>query len=414
MIGLVDCNNFFVSCERVFDPSLEGVPVVVLSGNDGCVIARSNEAKAMGIQMGVPFFRVRNLYEAGKLRVRSATIILYGDMSQRVMSLVREMAGKTVQYSIDESFMDLTGIQDCRAFGVEMVRKVKKWTGIPVSVGIASSMTLAKVASKFAKRYKGYKGCCMIGDETARVKALRLVSIGDVWGIGRQYAKALNLRGVETAYDFSLWPEREVSALMGVNGVRTWRELNGECCTQVTPPKAARSATQSQTFYKTITDYDELAGLVADFAATTAARIRRHGLRATTLAVWIATDRYHLYEKQYADSAGTRFEVATNDPRETIAAATACLKSIFRPGYAYKQAGVSLGGLQRYMQPTLFDKVDRQGQERLLKSIDAIKAREGNDAIRIAAQSSASAIRHNEFRSPCYTTVLRDIIRVKV
>ena len=123
MIGLVDCNNFFVSCERVFDPSLEGVPVVVLSGNDGCVIARSNEAKAMGIQMGVPFFRVRNLYEAGKLRVRSANIILYGDMSQRVMSLVREMAGKTVQYSIDESFMDLTGIQDCRAFGVEMVRK---------------------------------------------------------------------------------------------------------------------------------------------------------------------------------------------------------------------------------------------------------------------------------------------------
>ena len=231
MVGLVDCNNFFVSCERVFNPALEGVPVVVLSGNDGGVIARINEAKAMGIAMGEPFFKIRSLYKDGTLKVCSSNIRLYGDMSKRVMGILRSKTVKTEVYSIDEAFISLEGIPEPADYCRNLVKTIRRSTGIPVSIGIANTKTLAKMASKFAKQYPGYKGCCTIDSDERRTKALKLFPIGNVWGIGRQNKKALNLRGVSTAYDFTLWSEQKVRELLGITGVATWRELQGLRCT---------------------------------------------------------------------------------------------------------------------------------------------------------------------------------------
>ena len=413
MVGLVDCNNFFVSCERVFNPALEGVPVVVLSGNDGCVIARSNEAKAMGIAMGEPFFKIRSLYKDGTLKVCSSNIRLYGDMSKRVMGILRSKTVKTEVYSIDEAFISLEGIPEPADYCRNLVKTIRRSTGIPVSIGIANTRTLAKMASKFAKQYPGYKGCCTIDSDERRTKALKLFPIGNVWGIGRQNKKALNLRGVSTAYDFTLWSEQKVRELLGITGVATWRELQGLPCTHESRNTTEKSVTHSQSFRKAITDYSELSSLVADFAATVAERLRRHGCRAGRIEVYIRTDRFGDLAHFYANTAAARFEVPTNDPREAIKAAAECLTKIFKDGYAYKKAGVTLteiskGGIQQ----SFFDTIDREKQERLLQALDAIKRTEGKQSIRVAAQGDGNAARYSEFRSPSYTLCLDDVIKV--
>ena len=254
MVGLVDCNNFFVSCERVFNPALEGVPVVVLSGNDGCVIARSNEAKAMGIAMGEPFFKIRSLYKNGTLKVCSSNIRLYGDMSKRVMGILRSKTVKTEVYSIDEAFINLEGIPEPADYCRNLVKTIRRSTGIPVSIGIANTKTLAKMASKFAKQYPGYKGCCTIDSDERRTKALKLFPIGDVWGIGRQNKKALNLRGVSTAYDFTLWSEQKVRELLGITGVQrtfiTNCRLCRNCGRTLAPPRLPGRTNRSLHTYR--------------------------------------------------------------------------------------------------------------------------------------------------------------------
>lgn len=232
MYALVDCNNFFVSCERVFQPQLEGKAVVVLSNNDGCVVSRSNESKAMGIRMCTPFYQVKHLVDEGRLYACSSNYALYGDLSGRVMSLLADAVPKIEIYSIDEAFLHLEGIpQDqvpmlCR----NLVEKVRKWVGVPVSIGVAPTKTLAKIASHFAKKYSGYRGVCMMDTDKKRVKALSFTPIDDVWGIGRRLAPRMVAKGVKTALDFAQRPREWVDGNFNLPGVRTWEELNGRVC----------------------------------------------------------------------------------------------------------------------------------------------------------------------------------------
>ncbi len=232
MYGLIDCNNFYASCERVFNPLLIGRPIVVLSNNDGCVIARSNEAKALGIPMGEPAYKLKEVIENHNVAVFSSNYTLYGDMSHRVMTIISTFVPDMEIYSIDEAFLHFTGFEniDLREHGLKIVRTTTKGTGIPLSLGIAPTKTLAKVASKFAKKYPDYKSVCIIDNEIKREKALKLFAIEDVWGIGRRYAKKLHYYSVNTAWDFTQKSKSWVRSQMGVVGERTWMELNGTPC----------------------------------------------------------------------------------------------------------------------------------------------------------------------------------------
>ena len=414
MVGLMDCNNFFVSCERVFQPELADKAVVVLSNNDGCVVARSNEAKALGIKMGEPYFRIRQLVERGEVLVRSGNLRLYGDMSRRVMSVAQRFVPRIEQYSIDECFLDLDGVQQPVAVCRELVKVVRQWTGIPVSVGVAPTKTLAKVASKFAKKYAGYHGCCLIDTDEKRVKALRLTPVGEVWGVGRRHLPLLLGRGVKTAYDLTCWNEDHVRHLLALPGVRMWNELKGKPMIPLEQAVAKQSITASRSFRNVITDYELLRSLIADFASICADKLRRDGSAARMVTAYIRTDRFRPDQPQYGNSGTVTLDVATSDLREIVAAATRALQSVYREGYGYKKAGVSLSGITHgCVQAHLFDTVDRERQQRLLEAVDRVREKNGVQALRVASQESFRTVMNSEHRSPDYTTRLQDVIKVK-
>lgn len=414
MIGLIDCNNFFVSCERVFRPQLQGRPVVVLSNNDGCVVARSNEAKALGIAMGVPYFQIRRRVEAGQVTACSSNMRLYRDMSRRVMSLIARRAPRVEIYSVDECFIDLDGIDDPLGFGRGLAAFVTRGTGIPVSLGVSSNKTLAKMASRFAKRYPGYHGCCAIDTEAKRDRAVRLFDVADVWGIGRRHLDRLHRSGVHTAYDLTLWSEDRVRHVLSLPGVYTWRELRGQACLPLEPRQPRQSVTSSRSFREPIYDLETLRPLVADFAAQCCRTLRAEGTAAAQVSVYVRTDRFRPDLPQYANSAALRLDVATSDVRELVAAAERCLEAVFRPGYGYKKAGVTLGDIAvGAVQGHLFDTVDRDKQRRLLEAIDRIQQANGRHALRVALQGDVEQSVRRDHRSPCYTTRLSDIITVR-
>lgn len=414
MIGLIDCNNFFVSCERVFTPRLEGRPVVVLSGNDGCIIARSNEAKALGIAMGEPFFHVRHLVESGALEVCSGNLALYGDMSRRVMSVVRRFVPRIEVYSIDECFLQLDGLADLPAFGRHLAATVEQWTGIPVSVGIAPTKTLAKIASKFAKKYPGYRHCCPIDTEEKRRKALQLTPVADVWGIGRRHLPLLRQAGAATAADLARWNESRVRRLLALPGVRTWRELNGQPAIELETEQSRKSLTVSRSFKHPVTDFEELRALVADFASQCADKLRRDGSAARTVTTYIRTDRFRPDLPQHAEAAEQTLDVATADLRELVSTAVGNLRTIFRPGFGYKKAGVALTRISHgSIQAHLFDPVDRVRQQRLQEAIDRVRAKNGPQALRVASQAAPGEARRAEYQTRRFTTRIEDIIEVK-
>lgn len=400
MQGLVDCNNFFVSCERTVQPQLVGKAVIVLSNNDGCAIARSNEAKALGIKMGEPYFRLRHLVDAGVLHACSAHYALYEDLSRRVMQTVQQLVPHIEVYSIDECFLDLSGLSELEALGRRIAATVLAQTGIPVSVGVAPTKTLAKMGSKFAKKYTGYQGCCLIDTEEKRLKALRLTPIDDVWGIGRRCADKLRRCGIRTAYDLTRLSEEQVRGMLALPGLRTLRELNGTPAIPTRPPSPKKSLAVSRSFRKGITDFPTLRTRVADFAAACAEKLRAEHSFAPAVTTYIRTDPFRTDLPQYANSATVTLDVATDDLRELVAAATQALAAVYRPGYAYKKAGVYLDHLQHgAVCGYLFDTVDRARGRRLLDAIDHIKQRHGASALRVAAQSdSHESLRHTFLR----------------
>ena len=359
MYALVDCNNFFVSCERAFQPELEGKPVVVLSNNDGCVVARSNESKAMGIKMGTPFFQVRNLSDSGKLIVKSSNYVLYGDLSRRVMSILREAAPRLEVYSIDEAFMDLEGVQpeQYRPMCLALVRKIRLWTGIPVSIGIAPTKTLAKVANHFAKRYPGCRGVCTIDNDEKREKALSLSPVGDIWGIGRRVAPKLEAMGIRTALDFARMPREWVKGKLGVMGERTWMELCGQEAVEREEWEARKTICTSRSFADPIPDLDELSLRVSDFAAICARKLRKEHTAAGRVTVFMYTNRFREDLPQYFPAISVPLDVPANNNQEIVGAALRGLKAIFKEGYGYKKAGVIVDDIipESQIQGSLFD-----------------------------------------------------------
>lgn len=345
MFALVDCNNFYCSCERVFNPALRTSPVVVLSNNDGCIIARSNEAKAMGIAMGTPFYQVKDMLERNKVAVFSSNYTLYGDMSRRVMMLLSEFAPDVSQYSIDEAFVDLSGFGSgdmLREYGMKIVRAIGKGTGIPVTMGIAPTRTLAKVASKYGKRFKGYHGVCLIDTDDKRIKALQGLDVADVWGIGRRSVSKLNYYGVHTAYDLVLRSESWVRKMLTISGVRTWRELHGESCIDIEELPQKKSICTSRSFAdEGLSELCHLEEAVANFASACSRKLKQQHSCCGAVTVFAYTSRFRTDVPRRAINHTSVMTVPTNDLRELVSTAVDALRSQWPADTCrFKKAGV--------------------------------------------------------------------------
>lgn len=420
MYALVDCNNFFVSCERVFRPQLEGKAVVVLSNNDGCVVARSNESKAMGIRMGTPFYQVRDMVKAGRLIACSSNYTLYGDLSARVMSILADAVPKIEIYSIDEAFLCMEGMDNSRVaeISAELVRKIRKWVGIPVSIGIAPTRTLAKIASHFAKKYPGYRGVCMIDNEEKRIKALSLTPIKEVWGIGRRLSVRMEEKCIRTALDYSRKPEEWIREHYMLHGVRTWLELNGRPCVDDDRHDKRKSICTSRSFAEMLTDRSEIASRVADFAAKCAQKLREEKSAAEQVTVFLYTNRFRSDLPQYFPSVSLRLPAAACSTQEMVSASLKCFDMIFKPDYQYKKAGVIVDEIvdSDAVQLPMFgyDVGLRKRQDAISGVMDKVNS-SGHNLIRLASQRSGDytdGIR-SEHRSRRYSTSLDEIIDVK-
>ena len=430
MYGILDCDNCYCSCEKVFRPDLEGQPIVVLSNNDGCVVARSNEAKAMGIKAGTPYFQLAEQFPNQKIAVFSSNYELYGELTGRIVSLISQEVPAYFRYSIDECFIYLDGMehQDLKKWGENLHKKIKQYVGMPVSIGLAPNKTLAKMASHFAKKYQGYRHCCMIDSDEKRIKALKLYPIGDVWGIGRRYAAKLESLGVKTAYDFAAHHGDWVK--LTFNNIviqRTWRELNGEDCVPNEELAKKKSICTSRSFNGMISDFDSLKTQVSNYAARCAEKLRQQGTVASSVGVFLNTNAFREDLAQYWNFQEKRLLTPSSSTITITQAASDILKSIYRQGYQYKKAGVIVMniGPDSPIQQDLFDINAEQFQKmkRLDEVIDRINRMHGSETIVFGSQQYtrkdgkgkadvfANAIKH-DFRSPSPTTRWSDVIRL--
>ena len=449
MIGLADCNNFYCSCERVFRPDLIGKPVVVLSNNDGCVIARSEEAKALGYKMGDPFYQVKEKLEAEGVAIFSSNYTLYGSLSNRVMSMLSHYSPRIDQYSIDESFFEVDQSMAERFFqenqkendtflnadsllhqyGARISADVLRAVGIPISIGIAETKTLAKIGSKFAKKYKGYQGCCLIDTDERRHKALSLFPIEDVWGIGRQIARKLDYMGIRTAAQFAGKKESWVRSHFNITTVRTWKELNGESCISIEELPQKKSICTSRSFSgEGISDKDVVEEAVANFAVRCAEKLRRQGSVCQGITVFAWTSRFNENVPEYTIHDSLTLPIATNAQEEIVGAALSILRAKYpkpmadsrpdRPGmsFHFKKAGVILWQISpdHPRQQDLFDHIDRNRQKALMEAIDAINRKNGHGTIRQAVQGNGCRFDlKREYMSKRFTTDIHEILKVK-
>ena len=420
MVALVDVNNFYVSCERVFCPALRGQPVIVLSNNDGCVVARSDEAKALQIGMGQPVFEIRELIRKNRVQVFSSNYALYGDMSARVMNTLRQFAPALEVYSVDESFLDFSGMErfDLQAHALDIRQTVWRWVGVPVSVGIAPTKVLAKLANRLAKKETQYKGIRILSGVWE--SELKTVEVGDVWGIGRQYASFLQRYGIKTAYDLTQANDAWVRKHLTVVGLRIKKELEGEPCISIeTDIPNKKNVGTTRTFRHPLTTKTEVGEALADFAARCGEKLRRQQSSATLLTAYIQTNHLAPGEPQYSRSFTVSFTTPTNSTLQLVKAAKFVLDKIFRAGYRYKRAGVLLGELVHPNaggQISLFDTLDHEKHQRLMSALDAVNARFGRNTVRTAAQTivgSARLTQQNRL-SPCYTTKWKEALRIEV
>ena len=449
MIGLADCNNFYCSCERVFRPDLIGKPVVVLSNNDGCVIARSEEAKALGYKMGDPFYQVKEKLEAEGVAIFSSNYTLYGSLSNRVMSMLSHYSPHIDQYSIDESFFDVDQSMAERFFqdnlkendtflnnesllhqyGARISADVLRAVGIPISIGIAETKTLAKIGSKFAKKYKGYQGCCLIDTDERRHKALSLFPIEDVWGIGRQISRELDYMGIRTAAQFADKKESWVRSHFNITTVRTWKELNGESCISIEELPQKKSICTSRSFAaEGISDKDVVEEAVANFAVRCVEKLRHQGSVCQGITVFAWTSRFNENVPEYTIHDSLTLPIATNAQEEIVGAALSILRAKYpksmadsrpdRPdmSFHFKKAGVILWQISpdHPRQQDLFDPIDRSRQKALMEAIDAINRKNGYGTIRQAIQGTDCRFDlKREYMSKQFTTNIHDILKVK-
>lgn len=419
MFALIDCNNFYASCERVFRPDLNGKPVVVLSNNDGCVIARSNEAKAIGIPMGAPAFEYEKLFKKNDVLVFSANFALYGDMSNRVMTILSEYSPDIEIYSIDEAFLKLKGFDyfNLQEYGEAMRCKVIKWTGIPVSVGIAPTKALAKVANRIAKKYPDRtKGTYIIDNEEKRLNALKWLKIEDVWGIGRQHTKRLNAIGVKTAFEFTQLDDQFLKKQMAIVGLRLKHDLQGIPTLNLEKTQPKKNIATTRSFETNYTEYEQLAERVSTFASSCAEKLRKQKSCCNSLMVFIHTNEHRKDLPQYSRNIVVKLPFATNSTIELSNFATQALKRIFKQGYHYKKAGVIVQDFmpQETAQATLFENRNERHIP-LMKAIDKMNFLFGQQKIRLGSQDPKSVWKMKQGKlSPRYTTNLNDIITIKV
>lgn len=383
-------------------------------------MARSNESKAMGIKMGTPFFKIRDKVESGNLIVRSSNYSLYGDLSSRVMSILAAAVPKIEIYSIDEAYLCVDGIdkKKLEVLCPELVRRIRKWVGIPVSIGIASTKTLAKVANHFAKKYPGYKGVCRIVTEEQRVKALKLTPIGDVWGIGRRVAPRLLAMGLTTAFDYVSMQQDWVYKNLGLGGLRVWNELNGKESVEEERDEARQSICTSRSFAETITDIQELSARVSDFAAKCAEKLRHDGTAAYCINTFLYTNRFREDKPQDFPDATIRLDMPASSTQEVVSAALKALKLIWKPGFEYKKAGVVVFDIvnRDERQLTLFetDSAKKEKQDVLSQVMDNVNVSSGQNVLRVATQRSghyADGIRR-EHASRLFSTDWDSIIEI--
>lgn len=419
MFALIDCNNFYASCERVFRPDLNGKPIVVLSNNDGCVIARSNEAKAVGIPMGAPAFEYEKLFQQNNVQVFSANFALYGDMSQRVMNILSEYSPDIEIYSIDECFLNLKGFEffNLQDYGNQMRYKVTKWTGIPISVGIAPTKALSKLANRIAKKYpEKTNGVFIIDDEEKRIKALKWLKIEDVWGIGRQHSKKLQAIGVKTAFDFTQLDDEFVRKQMAIVVLRLKYDLQGIPTLDLEEAQPKKNIATTRSFEANYTEFEQLSERVSTFAVSCAEKLRKQNSCCNSLMVFIHTNEHRKDRPQYSRNIVVKLPFPTNSGIELSNFAIQALKHIFKKGYAYKKAGVIVQDFtpENIVQQSLFENRNEKHIP-LMQAIDKLNTLFGQQKIRLASQDPKRVWKMKQEKlSPRYTTKLSDIITINL
>ena len=418
IFALVDCNNFYVSCERIFKPSLEGRPVVVLSNNDGCVVSRSNEAKKLGIGMGVAFFKVKDLADKHGVVALSSNYTLYADMSRRVMETLCSFTPEIEVYSIDEAFLNLSGFgDDLTDYGRKIRQTVKQWTGMPVSIGIAETKTLAKIANRFAKRSPEADGVFELIDQARIDEALAQTGVEHIWGIGIRTCIKLKREGIKTSLALRGVDTEWMRRRFGVTGVRTVYELRGICCYELEEqPPAKKGITVSRMFGRKVETIEELKEAIATYASRAGEKLRDEGLAAGAMTVYVMTSRFVDPQKRYFNSRGVNFPVATNYTPELIEYATAAIERLYKKGFLYAKAGLILGELvpEGRVQGNLFDQADRQKSRRLMQAIDAVNLKLPDSPLIWAAEGIDQSWR-TKFakRSKRYTTQWDELVEVE-
>jgi len=418
MYGLADANNFYVSVHRVFEPAMRHRPVIVMSDNDGCAIARSNEVKALGIPMGQAVFEIKETIRRHNIKLYSSQFTLYADMSNRVMEILSRYVPQIEVYSIDECFLNFRGMHvDLWPYGKEIIRYAQAATGIPVSLGIAPTKTLCKIANKFAKKYPGYEGCCVIDTEQKRIKALQLTDIGDVWGIGRQHRKRLQRVGVRTAYDFTRLPRAWVRKEMTVVGERMYRELHGEPCIEMAlepPPK--KMIMSSKTYGKNVSEFPTVCASIADFSVRVARKLRENKRCAVKVGVFLLSNPHRTDLGEYGASYEIKLPFPTNSALEINKYAQSIARAIYKEGIVnYKKAGVFVSQVvpENQLQPNLFYAFDTEKHSRLMKVLDRLNGLERNKVM------IGSQLLNHEWKisrnmlCPYYTTKVSDIIQAR-
>ncbi|MBT4364690.1 MAG: Y-family DNA polymerase [Desulfobacterales bacterium] len=420
VFAIVDCNNFYVSCERVFYPELERKPVVVLSNNDGCVVARSNEAKALGIRLGSPVFKIADIIESGGVYVYSSNYALYGDMSHRVMKLLAEFTPDMEVYSIDEAFLDLSCFShyDLNGYGIRIKDRIRRCVGLPVAIGIAETKTLAKIACRLAKKSEKAGGVLDLTGSPYQEMALSMTDVEDVWGVGRRYTKFLRRNGITNARQLRDTDENMLREKYGVLGSRLVQELKGVACYTVEScPSSKKGITVSRSFRYPLETLGDLEEAVVGYVSIGAEKLRKEGLCAEILVVFLMTNRFSKIDPLYYNLETVRLPVATSDTSELISYARKGLKNIYRSGYRYKKAGVMFNGMvsEDWVQRDLFDTRDRKSAVRLMSTLDSINRTIGKDSVQYATAGLGNTQKWKTVRkrkSRSYTTNWEHLLEV--
>ncbi len=416
-IALIDCNSFYASCERIFNPKLLGKPIVVLSNNDGCIITRSAEAKALGIKMGEPYFKAKKIIEKNNVKVFSSNYSLYGDISQRVMEILLGFSPEVEIYSIDEAFLNFKGFKnhELLTYCKHIRQTIKQWVGIPVSIGVGSTKTLSKIANHLAKKEADYEGICILKGDEKIEEALNRIEIGDVWGIGRRLSKFLRNYEVLTAKQFTFLDRRWIRKNMGVVGEKIQLELCGVSCLDLELlPSPKKSCCVSRSFSRPIEKIEELQESIANYGSRVAEKIREEGLIAQSMSIFVLTNHFNKKEKQYSSSIKLQLDYPTSDSKLIVKRAVEGIKRIYKEGYRYKKAGIILYELHSSSSVRGLLDYDKPRTDSLMRSLDEINYRYGSATLRLAAEGiRRSWHMRREKVSPCYTTSFDQLMIVK-